>query len=423
MIRKEPRLKGFRVLLFFTFLKPFVDLTWDLKVLPMGAFSLNLLQIFALGVIAWGGVSYASVARYHGRKTKTLIWMFVTWGLITSLIAFLMEFVSLKNIINSNLRVIAGFLIYFVLGVYLQDRHRFSQFLYTVWISVFLVNVLSVFSQQFSNINFDTSQGVQRFAGLYNDAGGPSYNAVIAIIFGSFSLSNLKAKFGSVPLAAFLIYVATILTSIVLLQITITKSALVWLLLFVLLWGLLVKKRWSLIGLVVFVPFLSESFVDKLLIRSQVEINVLILGETTQANLNALGTGRFATWQNILAVFTDQYSFIQKVIGTGITMGAHNQFLAEMMRTGIVGLILFLGVYFSIFSTSFKAYRLSRDDRYAMGAVFLLTFLALGVVGHPFYWTTHFWYLMALLGIPFSKMGYPIRASRTRKPIEFGLRT
>ena len=243
--------------------------------------------------------------------------------------------------------------------------------------------------------------GVERFAGIYNDAGGPSYNAVMSLIFVSYFVYLEKKSRNRLSFQKTLLFLLTLIVSGFLLVVTITKSALVMLLIFIVFWWLWVRKsKWMLLfSLLLLLVVPQTEFGGKLEKRFENETRVFVEGDYSDRALSSLATGRYGTWVMILKTYEADYSLKEKLFGRGKHYGAHNQYLAELMRTGAIGLMLFLFVIFKLLVTQYSKYRRTGMKEYLMGFVFLIVFIAQGTVGHPFYYTTHFWYLMILMSI------------------------
>lgn len=392
---------SFRVVLGFFIIKPLIDLTWGVSLFQLGALSINPPRVVGVVVFIVCVTAYLKNVKVIRPYSKGLIWFFLFFSLVSSLIAYGAENVSLIYIINVNLRLFDAFLIFFVMALFLTDDRRLCSLIFVIWISTLAVNILSLAILQTGIYSVSISQGVNRFAGLYNDAGSPSYNAVMSFVFGSYYLHLAKRIHNKHSNFRRIVFVITLLTSAILLAVTVTKSALLLALIFIVLWWGIFQKKWHVI-----IPLIPMVFVyiggsvgEQWEARFSAEVRVFIEGDYSADALRSLGSGRISTWQDVFETYTDDFSLVEQLIGQGRTYGAHNQYLAELVRSGLLGLMLFLLVYLRISFRLYRRYTQTHFAEYLMGLVLLFMFVCLGVTGHPFYYTTHLWYLTSLMSI------------------------
>jgi O-antigen ligase len=386
------------LLLAFLAAKPFIDLTWYIKLPIAGSFGLSLLEISAVGLFFWGLASYLRT-RTRSSSFSVWIWMFLIFSTLASIRAYGVESANLAYLLNSNIRLWTAFLLFFVGGSYLNSFDRITSFLRVVWLSTLAVSVFSLAVYIRGGYNIDITGGITRFAGIYNDAGGPSYNALMALFFSSFFLNHEAKVTGHNSPVNTILFLATLVIVAIILKITVTKSALGMLFVFTAIWWVYFQRKWWLVFAVplIFLWIGNTEFGGQLESRFKFEKQVIIDGDYSEAAIRSIGTGRGSTWIRLIGVYSNEYDLTEKIMGRGRSFGAHNQYLAELMRTGLVGLALFVGVLSTLGSSLLAKYRKTKVDVYAMGFSLLMVFVALGLTGHPFYYTTHLWYLMLLL--------------------------
>jgi hypothetical protein len=304
---------------------------------------------------------------------------------------------------NLLLRLLDAYFLYFILQQFINDEKYKLQLIKLIWLSTLSVGILSsliyiLAPKALYSINI--TQGITRYAGLYNDAGGPSYNIIMSLVFGSLYLELKRKKGKLIPPVIIFGYVFTILVTFHILAITLTKSAVLMLATFLVMWiGIYKRKTYIILPLIIvcsyYIYYSSERVQDRL----STEIALAQSDEITMDLVRRVGTGRGALWERTLKYYVNEYNTFQKMFGSSRGYGAHNQYIAYLMRVGIIGLAIFLVIFFRFFYRLFFLYSKYKKPELYMGIVLLTIFLVYGLTGHPFDYTTMQWYLMVFLSL------------------------
>jgi hypothetical protein len=151
--------------------------------------------------------------------------------------------------------------------------------------------------------------------------------------------------------------------------------------------GIYKRKLIMIVPLLLMCGYYIYNTSELVQIRLEAEMNFLIADEFSMETARHMGTGRVAYWQYVFNQYLENYTLFQKLFGSGIGYGCHNQYLEYLMRIGIIGLFAFLVVIFNFYGT----------PEIFMGIVLLTVNVVYGMTGHPFDYTTLLWYQMILL--------------------------
>jgi len=381
-------------------IKPFIDLAWNIRLLPMGEYVLNPLQITAFLVFITTGYLY--FFRNDNRRifNERVIWVFLVLWLFTAITAVLFYNQTIMYAMNRLLRSFDAYFIYFIGSRYIENERDKLRIIGIIWITTFLLGILSTVQYFGGNYAIDINNAVERFDGFYNDPGTPSYNAVIALMFGALYLELYKKERLLVPPLIKMAFIFTILVSAFILKITVTRSAYLMLLVFITMWfGLYKRNTFIIIPLLIISMFYVYEKSEDIHQRIEPEIKFMTEGEFSIEKARSLGEGRIAIWERVLTYYDQDYNLFQKLIGTNENFDAHNQYIAYLTQIGIMGLTLFLIILIRFYRQLIYLYEKYKQPDIYMCLVLLTVFVVYGLVGHPFDYTTIMWYLMILLSI------------------------
>ena len=394
-------------LIFFAF-KPLIDLTWSINFGSFFGAGLNLPRLAAIIIFFVLLLLFFRNPRIV-KSFGLIIFLFLFIQILAIMSNVILGLVSAGYGINILLRGFDAFLILLIFSRYWTSREMILQMVLIIWLSLFLVNIVSilVFLSGFGNVSITV--GVERFAGLYNDAGGPAYNGIFGIMFAFLSREMLlqTRRLKLINVYSIIFYI-TVFSGLFLVWVSLTKSAFLMLLIFILLWWGVHKKKYfvtvpaMIIGSIYL--FLSNNLLQE---RFQDEINVFVEGDYSREALSSLGTGRVTTWIDVMTHFSRQDLFHQ-LLGAGRDFGAHNQFIAYLMLFGIFGLLVFLILIASLMVRVINRYRMLPLPEFMMAIAMMWVFIANSFTGHPFLWSTSLWHLMILISfslVPIKKMG------------------
>ncbi len=378
--------------------KPFIDLTWKFRFCVVGGVGINLLVIVGICVFIITGYLYFfqndNKRIFNGR----IIWLFLGLNLFTACITVCFYNRNITDVADGLTKLFAAYFIYFIGHQFMENDRDRLQIIGIIWITTVLINVLSIMQYSQGTYDIDVTQGVERFAGFYNDPGTPSYNAVISLVFGTLYVEMLRKQKRQVPLIVHIAFALTVLVATFMLKITLTKNAVVMLVVFLMMWiGLYKRKSYIILPLVIIGGYFIYTINEEVQLRMAAEIEFLSEGTFSMELARPMGSGRVGHWERVLTYYSQDFDLFQKLFGNARSFGAHNQYIAYLMQVGLIGLTLFFAILFRFYGRLFFLYRQSKRPEIYMGIVFLTVFVVCGLTGHPFYYTTMLWYLMILL--------------------------
>jgi hypothetical protein len=378
-------------------LKPFIDLTWNSKFLSLGPISLGALHLIGFYVFVVAGLFYIFNRGKIRIRNEGVIWLFMILNIFSSIAAILGSHYPIMDVMDSLLRVFDAYFMYFIFHRFFKDDDSLLKISATVWFSTLLVGLLSIVVYSTGRYNVDFSQQVVRFAGLYNDPGSPSYIAIMSLVFGTLYFEKYRGKRRSLIVLA---YALTYVVAGVMLKLTITKSAMVMLVIFLVMWlGFYKKKLVFVVPAIIILGYLFYASSQSVQMRMKNEVDFIREGTFSADSAKSLGTGRVAYWERVLSYYSTRFNVFQKIFGSARDFGAHNQYIAYLMRVGIFGLAVFLFMLWRFYVHLFGLFKKTRQPEIYLGIVSLTIFVVYGITGHPFEYTTLLWYLMLLLSL------------------------
>jgi hypothetical protein len=378
-------------------LKPFIDLTWNSRFLSVGRISLGALHFIGFYVFVVAGLFYFFNRGKIRIYNEGVIWLFMILNIFSSMAAILGSHYPIMNVMDSLLRIFDAYFMYFIFHRFFENDESLLKISATVWLSTLLVGIVSIVVYSTGRYNVDMSQQVVRFAGLYNDPGSPSYIAIMSLVFGALYFEKYKGKKRSLVVLA---YASTYIVAGIMLKLTITKSAIIMLVIFLIMWLGVYKKKLVIIApAVIIFGYLFYAGSEAVQMRMKNEVEFFQDGTFSAESARSLGTGRVAQWERVLSFYSNNYNAFQKVFGSARDFGAHNQYIAYLMTVGILGLAVFLFILWRFYKRLFELFKKFRQPEIYMSIVALTIFVVYGITGHPFEYTTLLWYLMLLLSL------------------------
>ena len=388
----------FFIVLFAT--KPLVDLMWNFRLFAVGGVALNLLAIVGFCVFITAGYLY--FFQYDERRifNKRLIWSFLGLNLFTSCISVFFYDLPIMYAMDFLIKLFAAYFIYFIGHRCMENNKGKLRIIGTIWITTALITVLSIIRYFQGGYDIDVSQGVERFAGLYNDPGTPSYIAVISLVYGTLYIEILRKQEQPVPLIVRIAFVLMLLVVVFTLKITLTKSALLMFIVFLAMWFVLYKRKtYIIVPLIILGTFYIYTKSEAIQARLAPELEFLTADKLSMEQARHIGEGRIALWERLLIYYSQDYDLFQKLFGSSRSFGAHNQYIDYLMQIGLVGLTVFLVILLRFYRQLILLYREYCQPDIYMAMVLLTLFVIAGLTGHPFGYTTLLWYLMIMLSL------------------------
>ena len=156
-------------------------------------------------------------------------------------------------------------------------------------------------------------------------------------------------------------------------------------------YGVHKQLTYLLVPALTIVAYLAYDMSTDVQARVAPEMRVFVEGERTEEALDGVGTGRFAAWRLLWADYVELED-AKQVFGTGRDYGAHNQWIAYLMKAGVLGVTCFCIMLYSVFRALRREYRKTRRPEIAMALTLWAALSFQGITGHPFDWTTVYWY-------------------------------
>lgn len=373
-------------------IKPFIDITVNSVII--GDF--NALEISGALVFGVALIKYIQLNDKTRLFNHSVIWLFLSIHLLSFALALNNSDQTWLNGAKYFLRLFNSYFIYFLAATDLMRNHENRTRVYfTLWYTIFAAGIITIVIYFSGLSNSDTTRGLVRYNGLYNDPGTPSYLAVICILISSLCMDILGKK---LLVIYRLLYYITWASSLFILYITLTKSALLMFVVFLFLWfGMHKRQFYLIIPTIIIAAYLSFTMISGVSTRFETEVNFIEQGDSETAK--SIGTGRVNRWENLLDQFQTEFDAPTKLIGTSKNFAAHNQYIAYLMQIGIIGLFVFLLFIFRFLTRLYRIYSITHNPQVFAAFALLIMYLVYAFTGHPFDYTTLLWYLMILLSI------------------------
>lgn len=370
--------------------KPFIDITVNSTI--VGGF--NALELSAGLIFLVALFKYISLKGKSYLYNHAFVWFFILLQLLSYLTAFNSGEQTAMAGFKYFLRLFDSYFIYFVAAAELLGSDTTRKDIYrNIWYTTLIMGVITIFIYYSGLSNSDTTRGLVRYNGLYNDPGTPSYLAVISLLF--MMLYTEVAPKASTPLSRILIYF-TWAVSLFVLYITLTKSAILMFVVFILMWFGIFKRQFIfIVPALVLGGYLSFVNVAGLETRFETEVNFLESADSETAK--SVGTGRVNRWETLLDEFNNRFDLPTKLLGSSRNYSAHNQYIAYLMQVGIFGLSVFIIFIFRFYKRIIEIYSKNKSPEMFAALTLLSMYCVYSFTGHPFDYTTLLWYLMILL--------------------------
>jgi hypothetical protein len=354
---------------FFFAVKFTVDLFWDHPII----LGLNADKI--LGGL-WPFLCLYYVVRYKAYQISRwpyfkilMVWLIfnavsAVWGYVTSYEGFRIS-------ISSPLTVKAAFDWYFkilnqvgalmIMPLIVKEPEEFKNCLKCVIVSLAIPIFLGGAQLFLPGMNFTIStmfssggsgSQILRIAALYHDAG----TFAMAMFVGLMAASLLLLFAENISSKLFLLALMMILCVLIYFSFsrTIWISA-------IFMWGLffLLYKKYKYLIVLASLLVLTAVLFPRSIERFQKEIDY-ILGhydhQFEEGFSGSLGAGRVWLWNS---AYNHYLSFdpVSKIIGQGSYFGSHNQYIAILLRNGIIGVIIFVGFISKIYRELQRRFR------------------------------------------------------------------
>lgn len=371
--------------------KPFIDVTVNTTLIG----NLNGLEISGLLIFLITLIKYLQLKNVTTIFNHSLIWFFIIMQLLSFFIAYSVGQQVLISGVKFFLKVFNAYFIYFIASEDLMStREKRIKNYRNIWLTTLILSIITIVVYFTGISNVDTTRGLTRYNGLYNDPGTPSYLAVLSILFANLFFEISPKRKG----VFYVLYLLTLPIIFYVLYITLTKSALVMLFVYLIMWYGFYKQKFFLVTPILALTIIAGfTFSDGLKTRFSTEIDYVESGGDAEM-AKSMGTGRVNRWENLYEAFSESDA-PTKFLGTSRPFNAHNQYIAYLMQTGIIGLSLFVIMLYRFTSKLTHIYSRTRSPEIYIALTILTMYMIYGFTGHPFYYTTLLWYLMIMLSL------------------------
>lgn len=325
------------------FLRPVSFIEWE---------SANVFDLAAIGLT--GALILAFLSRSAVRKDAQLGPIdilgvgFAAWC-ITAYVAYV-EMANVRELARLIIPVITYTLARNILIDIADYKKMLRWMLAGLSVPIFLSTAVILAGGGMENTRADYFTGTFRWQGVYAGSHSMGHNAtfflmVAAIYVGVFGKNGLEGQ-GVDPWPVRIILLTTAIAALFCLGMSQVRTALLGLTTFVVVY-LYFRNRKALFLFVVVTAVAAVLLFP--VIKPYVAPEV-VMAEKGQGDLTYIGSGRFYIWATALTEFTD-LPLDQKIAGFGIgrrltvfgdELVSHNDYMDLLLRTGIVGLLLYL---------------------------------------------------------------------------------
>lgn len=373
--------------------KPFLDMTVNINIIN----DFNALEISGIFIFIIFIIKYLNKPVFYPTTNEILIWIFLGLQILAFFLNISTDYRAIIDSIKIYPRLIGSYLLYFIAAREIMENYKQrTKLVKAIWITSLIAGIITILVFVFGLSNFDTTRGVVRYNGLYNDPGTPSYLSVICLLYCNlfFSITTNRPN----DFLKFLKVLTLVVTAIILV-ITMTKSALIMFLVYVIMWyGIYEKRLFLIIPVLAISIYISFSISDDLNTRFETEIDYIDSGGDADV-AKSMGTGRVNRWEHLINMYFQEYKTYQQFLGSSRNFVAHNQYLAYLLQVGAIGLTVFLVFIIRFIIRLSKIYHRTRNPSIFAALSLLIMYVTYAFTGHPFDYTTLLWYLMILLSM------------------------
>jgi O-antigen ligase len=407
----------------FTFLtKPIVDASW----------SYFFGEISPVRVV---GVLVASLVLFHifiSDKRLSRVPLFPIWMTYVVYISFtylfnVIEYGPLK-FVELMFRVLNGFVGYCMIQMYFSEREAFKKLLQILIVAGLFPVLVGVYQIATGAVWYpDETVGLARYSGLYHDVQTPRqymFQTLTAIILYWCYFLNKGRN-----IATRLVLITLFCLCLVILFRTYSKAAVVILASWTVIWS--IGRRQFLLLAVMLVALVSVNviFQDKIwretaqLFSREISAVESNKGEMSAEEMRkATFAGRWYAWDEYINQYLNR-SLFGMVFGSGNPGAAHNDFLAILLSSGVLGLIIYITLLLAIGIRVFQNYLRSRSPLNVMALMLFSMWIvdAMGLV--PSLYPSYQWYVWGFIGLSLKGVQWtqqqnaPSVGAKNKKPV------
>lgn len=318
-----------------------------------------------------------------------LIVVFIMLHIIAATYAVVVMEGDVMGAVDSFLKTTIAYGIYWLSGSYVRSDADRNIVYSGITTATLLVGIVFGVTYYLGGYNVDVSRGIERYAGLYNDPGTPAYYAVISLIVHSYLMERnswLSKKW--------LYWLNHLLVGFILI-VTLTRSAMIMYIIYMVMWhGIYKKILWLIVPMIIAAAIVLYNEDESFRGRFEQEITYVQYGDVP---IHRLGMGRVQRWDRLMDMYSYEYTVYEKLFGRYISYAAHNNYLAYLLQVGLLGLAVFVVIIIRFVFSSIRKYNNTRDPEAMMTLMYLIILVVYAFTGHPFYYASLLWFLMFML--------------------------
>jgi O-antigen ligase len=351
-----------------------------------------LAVLFLLAAALWLAAQYRVHGSLPGSQLRRALVIFLGAAAVS-----VIGSTNFTSSILETLRICAVVAMFTVLEQMITSINKVKQILLAVFLASVIPLTYTAYGFLIGSPNADVKGGFTRIAGTFNQSNDFGRFLMMMVVMGAAVYPHLTGIWRR--LMAVLIGASSIF-----LFLTYTRAALIAAAIGLLIVGFIQSKRLlitlliaGLAGLMV-VPSLSSRFSDLAKYEQRK------LTETGGQNSGNTLAWRFGYWTDVLPLANRNpvtgIGLNQTKYNTDKAKKPHNDFLRAYVETGIVGLLAYLGLLFSLIALGRRAVRRTRPGTFERGvaAGFLgcaVAFIAVSVVSNVISNVVNLWYFIA----------------------------
>lgn len=385
-------------ILFTLLTKPIVDASWSY-------FYGQISPVRAVGVLV---PLFVMFSIFISDKRVSRVPLFPIWMTYVVYISFAFSFNIIEygplKFLELMFRVLNGFVGYCMIQMYFSERDAFKKLLQILIVAGLFPTLVGVYQLATGVVwHHDETVGLVRYSGLYHDVQTQRqymFQTLTAIILYWCYFLNKGRN-----IATRLVLITLFCLCLVILFRTYSKAAVMILVSWVVIWSIGRRQFLPMVLMLVALVAVNLIYQDKIWREtSQLFSREISAIETKQGGMSAEETrkatfaGRWYAWDEYINQYMNR-SLFGMVFGNGNPGASHNDFLANLLVGGVIGLIIYIGLLMAIGIRVFQNYLRSRSPLNVMALMLFVMWIvdAMGLV--PSLYPSYQWYVWGFIGL------------------------
>ena len=296
------------------------------------------------------------------KYSKKILWL-AGYVILASTIGFMLESgPSLLTYIKQFFRFFTGVAVFVSFPLLFRSKEDLRSLYIALILSTF-VNTFFALGQilvgpGFMGLGYYELGDAVSLTGTYDHYGQYAMAAVMGPLVVLAFLGNIESKYKSMLIVLFVIYMAVGIG-------TLSRSVLICMVIELMALIFLLRSKHNIkfvfvLGIVLLIFVSSDYFSNQISgykLRSEYEFEVL----KGERDIEYLGHGRVGRWMYFGEKFMD-YEFSKILLGAGLNIGPHGDWLYWLFMYGFIGLILYLKFYLGLLRVLYKIYKKVKNN-------------------------------------------------------------